>query len=68
MLESDRAERSRRILRESLAAMGVVFFCLTGGILTYLFVNGGGGSSDIVIEESVPAAPAARVDPGLGRG
>jgi polysaccharide chain length determinant protein (PEP-CTERM system associated) len=68
MLESDRAERSRRILRESLAAAGVVFFCLAGGILTYLFVNGGGGSGDIVIEESVPAGPEARVDLGLGRG
>ena len=39
MLESDRVARSKRILRESLAAAGVVAFVLVGGIATYYFVN-----------------------------
>jgi protein tyrosine kinase modulator len=68
MLESDRVARSSRIFRESLAAMGVVFFCLAGGILTYLFVNGGGGTSDTAIEEEAPSETEARFDLGVGRG
>ncbi len=52
MLESDRAMRSRRILRESLAAAFVVAFVLVGGLTTYYVVNVmGGADSD--------AAPAA---------
>ena len=43
MLESDRVARSQRILRETLAAVGVVAFVLTGGIATYYFVNGNFG-------------------------
>jgi len=39
MLESDRVARSKRILRESLAAAGVVAFVLVGGVATYYFVN-----------------------------
>jgi succinoglycan biosynthesis transport protein ExoP len=71
MLESDRMARSRRILRESLAAVAIVVFCLTGGILTYVFVNGGGAGgadSEEVIEESAPAETEARVDLDLGKG
>ncbi|MEM9173935.1 MAG: hypothetical protein AAGC67_01785 [Myxococcota bacterium] len=44
MLESDRAARSRRILRETLAAMAVVLFVLIGGGTTYYFVNMAGKS------------------------
>jgi hypothetical protein len=60
MLESDRVARTRRILRESVAALGVVFFCLIGGALTYFFVNGSpgflsGGESDTEIEGEAPA-------------
>lgn len=43
MLESDRVARSQRILRETLAAVGVVVFVLSGGIATYYFVNGNFG-------------------------
>lgn len=39
MLESDRAQRTRRIWRESLAAAAVVVFVLIGGGATYFFVN-----------------------------
>ena len=55
MLESDRAIRSRRILRESLAAAFVVVFVLVGGVTTYYVVNvRGGGDSDATpaVEES----------------
>jgi len=55
MLESDRAIRSRRILRESLAAAFVVVFVLVGGVTTYYVVNvRGGGDSEATqaIEES----------------
>ena len=68
MLESDRVERTRRIMRESIAAVAVVLFCLVGGILTYVFVNGTGGSSDAVIEQPASTETEARVDLGLGRG
>jgi len=44
MLESDRAARSRRILRESLAAVAVVLFVLIGGGVTYYYVNMSGQS------------------------
>ena len=44
MLESDRAARSRRILRESLAAAAVVLFVLIGGGVTYYYVNMSGQS------------------------
>ena len=44
MLESDRAMRSRRILRESLAAAFVVAFVLVGGVTTYYVVNVMGGA------------------------
>ena len=44
MLESDRAARSRRILRETLAAVAVVLFVLIGGGVTYYYVNMSGQS------------------------
>lgn len=55
MLESDRAIRSRRILRESLAAAFVVVFVLVGGVTTYYVVNvrgGGGSDATQAVEES----------------
>ena len=55
MLESDRAIRSRRILRESLAAAFVVVFVLVGGVTTYYVVNvrgGGGSDATRAVEES----------------
>jgi len=63
MLESDRAARTRRIWREGLAAAGVVLFCLVGGGVTYLLVNGGGG--DASQTEQAPTGPEARANPGV---
>ena len=71
MLESDRAARSRRILRESLAAVAVVLFVLFGGIATYLIVNGSGSArTDAGTEVTKPGTPgtAARASFGIGRG
>jgi len=63
MLESDRVARSQRILRETLAAVGVVVFVLVGGIATYYFVNGifGDGQSDKDIEQELTPATEARI-------
>jgi succinoglycan biosynthesis transport protein ExoP len=61
MLESDRVARSQRILRETLAAVGVVVFVLVGGIATYYFVNGNFGGeqgNEGVEQESTPAIEA----------
>lgn len=63
MLESDRVERSRRILRESLAAAAVVVFVLVGGVATYLFVNGSGGAEVEETEAGSPAPEARRTAP-----
>lgn len=40
MLEADRVARSRRIRRETFAAIGVVVIVLLCGAATYVFVNG----------------------------
>ena len=63
MLESDRVARSQRILRETLAAVGVVVFVLAGGMTTYYFVNGnpGGGQSEEGVEQELTPAIEARV-------
>jgi len=63
MLESDRVARSQRILRETLAAVGVVVFVLAGGIATYYLVNGnfGDGQSDEDIEQELTPAIEARI-------
>ncbi len=70
MLEPDRLARSRRILRESLAAVGVVVFVLLGGVATYYFVNGGGSSrpSSNEVEQDNGIATEARYDYGSRRG
>lgn len=64
MLESDRAARTRRIWREGLAAAGVVLFCLVGGGVTYLLVNGGAGDASQT-EQRAPAGPEARANPDV---
>ncbi len=66
MLESDRVARSRRILRESLAAVAVVAFVLIGGVATYYLVNGGGAAEPEATEEVPPTQ--ARAGLGIGRG
>lgn len=68
MLESDRVARSRRILRESLAAALVVAFVLFGGIATYYVVNGSGGADAEAAEGAAPAATQANRVLGVGRG
>ncbi len=64
MLESDRVARSRRILRESLAAVAVVIFVLVGGIATYVAVNGGGDTEAVEVLPTTEARAAS----GIGRG
>jgi len=59
MLESDRAARSRRILRETVAAIAVVVFVLLGGLVTYFFVNMSGLQAESSEEE--PAAQEAQI-------
>ena len=71
MLESDRAARSRRILREALAASAVVIFVLVGGVTTYILVNGSGGESDepSATEAADDAPASAMIDRvGVARG
>ncbi|MBW2500113.1 MAG: hypothetical protein JRF61_22755, partial [Deltaproteobacteria bacterium] len=71
MLESDRVARSRRVLREGLAAAGVVVFCLIGGVVTYLIVNGGGGAvEEAVVEDeaTIEGDTQARAAAWLGQG
>ncbi len=68
MLESDRAARSRRILRETLAAIAVVLFVLIGGGVTYYFVNmaGKAGVEEVDSEATTEEArrPLGRIDLG----
>lgn len=54
MLESDRAARSRRILRETLAAVAVVFFVVIGGVTTYYFVNIAGKAGAKQVDTQAP--------------
>lgn len=68
MLESDRAARSRRILRETLAAVAVVLFVLIGGGVTYYYVNmsGQSGAEEPSAEATIEEArvPFGRTDLG----
>jgi succinoglycan biosynthesis transport protein ExoP len=61
MLESDRVERTRRLWRESIAAVAVVVFVLIGGGATYFVVNiwGLGRSAPPPAAESESGAPAS---------
>ncbi len=70
MLEPDRVARSQRILRETLAAVGVVVFVLAGGAATYYFVNGKFGEEQVDegIEQEPTPAIEARVDSKTRRG
>jgi len=40
LLEPDRAARTRKIFREAIIAAVFVVFCLSGGAVTYFYVNG----------------------------
>ena len=68
MLESDRAARSRRILRESLAAVAVVLFVLIGGGVTYYYVNMSGqtGAEEAEAESTTEEARLPLGGIGLG--
>jgi polysaccharide chain length determinant protein (PEP-CTERM system associated) len=62
LLEPDRARRTRRAIRQGLAAVAVTVFCLVGGAATYFYVNGfsagRAGSEDG--QESSEARPGDR--------
>ena len=70
MLEPDRIARSRRILRETLAAVSVVVFVLVGGVATYYLVNGVRSTkpAEVETEEARGSATEARFDFGSRRG
>jgi succinoglycan biosynthesis transport protein ExoP len=70
MLEPDRMDRSRRILRESLVAVGIVVFVLVGGVATYFLVNGSAAWEPAVegVEQDGGTATEARFDFGTRRG
>jgi len=60
VLESDRASARRRMVRNAVAASVVVFVCLTGGAVTYMYVNGmPSWLSSMVEDDEVPEVPAA---------
>ena len=69
VLESDRAATRRRMLRNLLAASFVVFFCLAGGAVTYMYVNGlPGWLSSIVQGDEGGSAPPAPGGPAAQSG
>ena len=72
VLESDRAAARRRMVRNAVAASFVVVFCLAGGAITYMYVNGlPGWLSSVVEGEPAAEEPAAGDEaarrPGLER-
>jgi len=60
-LESDRVARTRRRLRIALAAASFAVFCLVGGAVTYMWVNGAPGFVQSLLsgEEETPAQGAS---------
>ena len=61
-LESDRVAQRRQRVRRLAIAAAVVVFCLVGGAVTYLFVNGGlalGGAQGTEEQASI-SAPSRR--------
>ncbi len=56
VLEADRAVRVKRLVRESLVAAAIVLFCLAGGALTYVYVNGLGGFTESGTQEPTKEA------------
>jgi polysaccharide chain length determinant protein (PEP-CTERM system associated) len=70
VLESDRTATRRKIVRNLVAATALVVFCLVGGAVTYMYVNGLPGWLSSVVEgqEPIEEAPAeaAAIRPSLG--
>ncbi len=58
VLESDRAATRRKIVRNTIAAAAVVLFCLLGGAVTYMYVNGLPGWLSSVVEREEPGREA----------
>ena len=54
VLESDRANSRRKTIRNTVAAVVVVTFCLVGGAATYMYVNGLPGWLSAVVEGGEP--------------
>jgi polysaccharide chain length determinant protein (PEP-CTERM system associated) len=68
VLESDRAATHRKLVRQLVAAVSVVLFCLVGGALTYFYVNGVPAWLSSAVEgdergEEAPAAGGVRWSP-----
>jgi polysaccharide chain length determinant protein (PEP-CTERM system associated) len=57
-LESDRAAQRRGRLRAALATFAVGAFCLVGGAVNYVWVNGGAAGAAIEKEDAPPAVAA----------
>lgn len=62
VLESDRVARRRKLIRQLIAAGGVTFFCLVGGYLTHIYVNGLPPWLSSVVEDEEPTEET----PGAG--
>ncbi len=65
MLESDRAERSRRLVIEGAVMLAIVFVSLFGGLLSYFYVNGAPGflQSGDEYEQAAPPAQQSEYSP-----
>ena len=64
VLESDRAAKRRMLVRKLIAAGSIALFCLAGGGVTYVYVNGLPPSLRSLFPEDEPseAAPAAEAE------
>ena len=63
VLESDRARAVRHRIMTAVAAAAFAVFCLVGGAVTYMVVNGAPGwIQSLVAEEEEPGAAAAPSD------
>ncbi len=68
VLESDRAATRRRMVRSLLAAGFVVFFCLVGGAVTYMYVNGLPGWLSAIVQGDEVEAPTEAPGPAAAHG
>jgi polysaccharide chain length determinant protein (PEP-CTERM system associated) len=70
LLGPDIAARRRRWIRNLAGAAGVVLFCLAGGAVTYIYVNGAFGGGEEEQAEEARGAPGLRLlrEPGARPG
>ena len=64
VFESDRVATRRKLIGQLIAAGGIAFFCLMGGWVTYVYVNGMPPWLRSVVEDEEPSevAPAAEAE------